>query len=118
MKKLEAKVSLYDNSVFLWQNGSTLEGLISIHVDDFEYCGISCWYKANYVQNQKEEGSFRYVELNIEQNGDEIFVIQQAYVDGLEENAIGTWITLSQRKTKRIKISLWTTAMDHVTNET
>ena len=37
---------------------------------------------------QERKGFFKYVRLNIEQNGDEIFVNQQAYVDGLKEIAI------------------------------
>ena len=45
MKKLGGKVSLYDKSVFMWYNGSDLKGLITTHVDDFEYCGMSSWHK-------------------------------------------------------------------------
>ena len=41
MKKLGGKVSLYGKSVFMWHNESNLEGLITIHVDNFEYCGRS-----------------------------------------------------------------------------
>ena len=95
MKKLGGKVSLYDKSVFMWHNGSNLEGLITIHLDDFEYCGMSSWHKnvisklcQMFKVSKKEKGSFKYVGLNIEQNCDEIFVDQQAYVDGLEEIAI------------------------------
>ena len=95
MKKLGGKVSLYDKSVFMRHNGSNLEGLITIHVDDFEYCGTSSWHK-NVIDelcqmfkiSKKGKGSFKYVGLKIEQNGDEIFVDQQACVDGLEEIAI------------------------------
>ena len=95
MIKLGDKVSLYDKSVFMWHNGSNLGGLITVHVDDFEYCGTSSWHK-NVINklcqmfkiSKKEKGSFKYVGLNIEQNGDEIFVDQQAYVDGLQEIAI------------------------------
>ena len=61
----------------------------------FEYCGTSSWHK-NIIDklcqmfkiSKKEKGSFKFVGLNIEQNGDEVFVDQQAYVDGLEEIAI------------------------------
>ena len=79
----------------MWHNGSNLEGLITIHVDDFEYCSTPSWHE-NVINklcqmfkiSKKEKGSFKYVGLNIEQNGDEIFVDQQAYVDGLEEIVI------------------------------
>ena len=92
MKKLGGKVSLYDKSVFMWRNESNLEGLITIHVDNFEYCSKSSWHKKVINKlfqmcniSKKEKGPFKYVGLNIEQNGDEIFVNQQSYVDGLEE---------------------------------
>ena len=51
MKKLGGKVSLYDKSVFMWHNGSNLEGLITIHVDGFELCSMSSRHK-NVIRDQ------------------------------------------------------------------
>ena len=68
--------------------GSNLEGLITIHVDDFKYCGMSFWHK-NVINNlyrmfkisKKEKDLLSMLDkmvmkysLNIEQNGDEIFI--------------------------------------------
>ena len=83
MKKLGGKADLYDKSVFMWHNESNLEGLIIIHVDDFEYCGTSSWHK-----NVIDKLCQMFKISKKEQNGDEIFVDQQVYVDGCEEIAI------------------------------
>jgi len=95
MKNLGGIVSLYDKSVFIWHGKSGLEGLITIHVDDFEYCGTSQWHKDvinkicdMFKISKQQTGSFKYVGLNIEQNGEEIFVDQQTYIDGLSEMQI------------------------------
>ena len=84
MKKPGGKVNLYDKSVLMWHNGSYLEGLNTIHADDFEYCGTSSWHK-NVINklcqmfkiSKKEKGSFKYVGLDIKQNGDEILLINK-----------------------------------------
>ena len=96
LKNLGGIISLYDKSMFIWHNkAKELEGLISIHVDDFEYCGTSQWHK-NVIEklcimfkiSNQHSGSFKYVGLNIEQNGTEIFVDQQAYIKELTEISI------------------------------
>ena len=96
LKKLGGTISLYDKSMFIWHNKTgELEGLISIHVDDFEYCGTSQWHN-NVIDrlcimfkiSSQQTGSFKYVGLNIEQNGTEIFVDQQAYIEELTEISI------------------------------
>ena len=96
MKNLGGKISLYDKSVFMWHDESAgLQGLITIHVDDFEYCGTAQWHKDvinklcdMFKISKRQTGSFKYVGLNIEQNGEEIFVDQQSYIDELTEISI------------------------------
>ena len=92
MKNLGGRISLYDRSVFMWHNEEGLEGVITTHVDDFEYCGTSAWHKRVvdklcelFQISKKSKGAFKYIGLNINQNGDEIFVDQQTYIDGLQE---------------------------------
>ena len=96
LKKLGGMISLYDKSMFIWHNKAReLEGLITIHVDDFEYCGTAQWHK-NVIDrlcimfkiSDQQTGSFKYVGLNIEQNGQEIFVDQRAYIEELTEISI------------------------------
>ena len=128
LKRLGGMISLYAKSMFLWHNKSEeLEGLITIHVDDFEYCGTAQWHidvidrlcNMFKISNQ-QTGSFKYVGLNIEQNGNEIFVDQQAYIEELTEISIernrktqlDELLTDDEKKTLR-SISgqlLWTTS--------
>ena len=92
MKKLGGKVSVYDQSVFMWHGEGSLIGLVTTHVDDFEYCGTSTWltnvfnkFLKMFRISKNEKGTFKYIGLNIEQNGNEIFVDQHGYVDALKE---------------------------------
>ena len=92
MKKLGGKVSLYDKCVFLWHEKGRLIGMITTHVDDFEYAGTPEW-QDNVIKkimemfkiSKKEKGSFKYIGLTIEQNGSEIFVDQNDYCSNLNE---------------------------------
>ena len=93
MKNLGGKVSLYDKSMFMWHGESgALQGLITIHVDDFEYAGTAQWHKdvidklcSMFKISKQQTGSFKYVGLRIEQNREEIFIDQKAYIDELTE---------------------------------
>jgi len=89
---LGGKVSIYDHSVFMWHSEDNLNGTITTHVDDFEYSGTSNWHKdvvQKLVQmfkiSKNEKGTFKYLGLNIEQNGSQIFIDQYAYVENLKE---------------------------------
>ena len=92
MTTLGGIISLYDKSLFMWHVDDQLVGMITTHVDDFEYCGTLVW-KAKVIGrllelfkiSKNEKGSFKYIGLNIEQNGDEIFVDQHAYCSSLQE---------------------------------
>ena len=128
MENLGGKVSLYDKSVFMWHGEEgRLEGLITTHVDDFEYCGTASWHTnvidklcAMFKISKKQKGSFKYIGLNIEQNGNEIFVKQQTYVDGLKEIPIDRKRRkqlddpLSEEERKQLRSTcgqlLWTTS--------
>ena len=46
LKKLGGMISIYDKSMFIWHSKQgDLEGVITIHVDDFEYCGTAHWHR-------------------------------------------------------------------------
>ena len=93
---LGGKVSLYDHSLFLWFNErGKLIGILVSHVDDFVYCGVIDWLDnvidtlVNIFQISKQQhGSFKYLGLNIEQTGSEIFVDQDCYIQELKEVAV------------------------------
>lgn len=92
MKKLGGTISRYDKCLFMWHEDNQLVGLIATHVEDFEYCGTLAWQE-NVIDrlirmfkiSKNEKGSFKYIGLNIEQNGSEIYVDQQEYCRGLVE---------------------------------
>ena len=92
MKKMGAVISIYDKSMFMWHEESNLVGLIITHVDDFQYCGTLKWQE-KVIDNiakifkisKKEKGSFKYIGLNIEQNGQEIYIDQGGYCKNLKE---------------------------------
>ena len=95
MKKLGGKVSLYDKCVFLWHKGQQLEGIITTHVDDFEYAGTLEWQEKvigrilkTFKISRNEKGSFKYIGLSIEQNGTEIFIDQNNYCLDLKETKV------------------------------
>ena len=110
MTKMGATVSIYDKSVFMWHEDSKLVGLIITHVDDFEYCGTLKWQK-QVIDNlakifkisKKEQGSFKYIGLNIEQDERQVFIDQAGYVNDLKE------INLSSSRKKQVE--------DHLTEE-
>ena len=92
MKKLGGVLSLFDKSLFMWHENNQLVGLITTHVDDFEYCGTLAWRSSVidtildlFKISKNEKGSFKYIGLNIEQNGAEIYVDQHGYCNGLQE---------------------------------
>ena len=92
LKKLGAKVSLYDKSVFILHENSKLVGVLISHVDDFEYCGTLTWQKEVIEKLSKvfkisknEKGSLKYVGLNIEQDAENIFRDQNDYCSELDK---------------------------------
>ena len=85
--------SLFDGALFLWHSDEgNLEGILASHVDDFVYCGNEN-FRIKVIQNLKkmfkigEEGSgnFRYVGLNVSQNGREVKLDQNDYVASIEQ---------------------------------
>ena len=103
MKRMGGKVSLFDKSVFLWHEDHRLVGMIVTHVDDFEYCGTLQWQRKvigelvkTFKISKTEKGSFKYVGLNVEQNGKLITIDQSDYCKNLRE------IKLSHERKKQI----------------
>ena len=97
MKKLGGTVSIYDKSLFMWHEDGQLVGMIATHVDDIEYCGTLAWQEKvirrimeMFKISRNEKGSFKYIGLNIEQNGSDIYVDQKEYCRGLSEIKLDT----------------------------
>ena len=90
---LGAKVSIFDNALFLWhdQKGD-LQGILASHVDDFMFGGTE-WFLSNVVNEVKktflisshELGSFKFLGLNIVQSSDCITMDQEQYISNKVE---------------------------------
>ena len=95
---LGAKVSRYDKSLFIWHDDKgRLIGVLVSHVDDFVYCGILDWHNKvisklvlTFQISKQEKGSFKYLGLNLQQTGSEIYIDQTGYIQSLQEIKIDT----------------------------
>ena len=64
--------------------------MVVTHIDDFVYCGREQWHKLVFVKILKtfrisrlEECSFKYLGLNVNQNGEGIMIDQKQHVKHL-----------------------------------
>lgn len=98
-KKLNMVSVVLDEAVYIWRPKDDVEGIICIHVDDFIWTGTER-FKAEVIVKVCEEfciskqdnGTFRYLGLQIEQFMTCIKVDQKHYVEcieGLEINCNG-----------------------------
>ena len=98
VKAQGGKTSLYDNALFLWHNkDGSLNGMVVTRVDDFVYCGTEQWHKLVFVKILKtfqisgiEECSFKYLGLNVIQNGEGIMIDQKQYVKSFTPVSVST----------------------------
>ena len=95
LKEFGGTISMYDNSLFMWHKDDVLVGIMTIHVDDLIYCGTDEWrntviekIKTEFKISKSGTRAFCYVGLDIEQNGLNLYVTQQHYIQSLEEMKI------------------------------
>ena len=90
--KLGGVKSTLDNAMFMWFENDQLVGHLVCHVDDFVYGGNDDWLE-NVIEKVKEcfniskecEGSFKFIGLNVIQEGGMITLDQRHYVRKVEE---------------------------------
>ena len=90
---LGMKISHLDPALFFWWHGNKLAGVMCVHVDDILWAGSSLFYtnvveimKQKLVVGTSSDGkSFRYIGVNITQDGDIIGLHQNDYIDSLGE---------------------------------
>ena len=89
LNTLGGKRSIYDKSLFLWQDKNILQGVMVTHVDDFQLCGTETWImyitseiksKFKVSWNQK----LLSIGLNVQQFSDHITVDQIKYCSELK----------------------------------
>ena len=85
----------FEPVLFYWDYGSSLHGLITIHVDDLCWRGGS-QFERNFIQGfcetmkicKESETQFKYIGLNIKQYAEYITVGQVSYINALEPMSI------------------------------
>ena len=90
------KISKFDKTMFMWHDDDgKLVGLVTVHVDDLIYCGDGVWHETvinmfagEFKVKSMDSCSFRYLGLNIEQDGGTVYVDQKKYVQELKETVI------------------------------
>ena len=90
LENFGAKMSIYDEALFYYQEKGTLRGMIALHVDDFFYCGDQVFqdklirpFKSEYEISKEAERKFSYIGLEIQQTNDGIVLNQEKYIDDL-----------------------------------
>ena len=89
--KLGVTISKYDKALFIWKNGNKVEGLLSIHVDDFMWCGSEKFresiiekLKVTFKISKENSQVFRYLGIDLKQDNEALSLDQNAYVDSIE----------------------------------
>lgn len=98
---LNMKASRLDPALFFWYDQSELAGIICLHVDDFFWSGTEKFEKEIidklrliFQIGSAEDGSFKYVGLNIDSAGNGFTVDQLKYASTLNP------VVISQRRIK------------------
>ena len=121
--------SLFDKCLFIFVKGNKLDGIIGIHVDDFQYCGTQHFHdtvlreiKQEFETNGEESGNFKYIGVHVEQDArsKEITIDQVDYCNNnLKEVDMGTGKKaqsqiLNDEEKKKLKSAvgqvMWTTS--------
>ena len=84
--EIGGKRSMIDNAVFFWTQNQELIGMCACHVDDFILCGsegflsvVISEIKNRFRVSSECDGMFKYIGLQIEQNGEDIKISQNLY---------------------------------------
>ena len=89
---LNGKKSIYDPAIFIWYDADEiLQGILAAHVDDFLWGGTKI-FQTDVIENLKkkfkisneQQGKFKHLGLQIEQNKYEITVNQTAYANEIQ----------------------------------
>ena len=94
--KIGLTKSSYDDALFYFKPSKKepCEGIIVIHVDDFLYGGSKQFEKKveeirqKFVVGSEFNAPFKYVGLNIDENGKSIIIDQSSYIERIEEVSI------------------------------
>ncbi|CAG2191491.1 unnamed protein product [Mytilus edulis] len=90
--QLECIQSKLGPAIFYWHKNNNLEGLFLMHVDDFLWAGsehfkkqVICQLRDKFDCGKELDSSFRYIGLNIQHEGNDIYLQQHDYTDELKQ---------------------------------
>ena len=93
LEQLGAKTCPADEAMFFFHHEGKLSGIITVHVDDFQYCGSQHFHDtvmkeifAKYKFGQLQEGDFKVLGWNIRHKGGDIMVGQHDYIEAKISN--------------------------------
>ena len=124
MLSVGGKMSKLDPALFIWHNGSSLLGLIAVHVDDLLCAGtkdfestVLAKLRATFQIGREESSCFQYLGINLQQIGCEVILDQKSYIYSLspidydrnEEDNLDAPVSENMRKVLQCKIGqiLW-----------
>ena len=91
LSKLGVKISSYDKALFTWKWEGKIQGLISVHVDDFIWCGshdfqekVIKTLKSVFKISKESKKAFRYLGIDLNQQQTFLLLGQNSYIDSLE----------------------------------
>ena len=91
--EVNGKTLVGDESLIYFHNHDKIQGIVSLHVDDFQGAGTE-WFFANVMDklankfkiSRREEKQFKYTGVNVRQiYGDGIFIDQDDFKDSLKK---------------------------------
>lgn len=103
LKKLGCQQSMLDKAMLRWYKDRKLQGMFLMHVDDFLIAGTNHFMKEvigplleKYKVGKRQDGSFRYVGIDIDQTQGGLVIQQKKYIEEIKIMPIST-----TRKTDR-----------------
>ena len=90
--KIGGMKSKFDNAIFYWHLNDKLQGVLSLHVDDFCWEGTE-WFRQKvtdpirkkFLISKEETETFKYLGLQITQNKDEIKIHQKGHIGEIQK---------------------------------
>ena len=91
VKELNGHKCRLDPTIFYWKTNGMLDGIMCTHVDDFCFGGTSVFQKKvidalkkTLKVGEEEISAFKYIGVNIQQEGNTLWLDQQKYIDGIK----------------------------------
>ena len=91
LKNLGVKISKYDKALFIWKQNESVEGFMSVHVDDFFWCGSMDFeervinkMKAIFKISKEDSVAFKYLGVHLNQSSNSMVLSQTPYIETIQ----------------------------------